>query len=408
MKLSLIEKKATGVLFFCLLLVIQVKAQSGASYEVLPAPDLWYNDVDGIRIGARVLGQVPGTFEDGPHRLDAGVWFHTWTPEIPVSYYLSFTEPIPAISDFNSEGNVRLESSIRTGLSRHSLTFSKRWQKGFEASHFIKVSAGIGVQKRFDREYVPFPVFWQEEWLGLAALRLQVRNTNVVGSYFFQSSLEANLAGPFSRFVNGTAQFQQLLSLGSGFEARGRIFTGLSSVHTAPEFLFTHSLQPAIDWINSGLTRAKGTIPTPWMESGAIQISGGAGLRGYTGQDIESLSRGGTPLYTSMGAASMELDYPNPVDRGIRKVPFVGEFVKLRSYLFFDAGTSLGLTRFEERRTLSDAGMGFMFSINIPDYLGNPRGIMIRYDLPLWLSHPAGKDHFSYRGIVGIGAVFSI
>ena len=61
------------------------------TYQFSPYPDLWYNDIDGIRIGARLLGEVEGTFNDGPHRLDAGLWVGSKIPSNPVSYYFSIT-----------------------------------------------------------------------------------------------------------------------------------------------------------------------------------------------------------------------------------------------------------------------------------------------------------------------------
>jgi hypothetical protein len=160
--------------------------------------------------------------------------------------------------------------------------------------------------------------------------------------------------------------------------------------------------------MDNGLSRAKGTIPVNWMDNGMFQISGGANLRGYLSEDYDVLNQGLAPVYTSMGAFNLELDYPNPLDRALKKIPVLGGIVGLRSYIFMDTGTSFGLTDIEEKRLLSDAGIGFMFSLNIPDYLGKPRGIRIRYDIPLWLSHPGQDNNFKYRNVIGIGAVISL
>ncbi|HBX64809.1 MAG TPA: hypothetical protein DEG32_01100, partial [Balneolaceae bacterium] len=105
------------VIAFLLILIPGIGLAQEDKYELEFAPDLWYNSVDGIRVGARVLGDMEGTFLDGPHRLDAGVWLGTSFPEMPVSYYATFTEPIPSLSDFGEEFNVQLKSSIRTGYS---------------------------------------------------------------------------------------------------------------------------------------------------------------------------------------------------------------------------------------------------------------------------------------------------
>lgn len=382
--------------------------QSGKSYELLPAPDLWYNDVDGIRIGLRVKGQVPGSFDDGPHRLDLGLWLATWFPDTPVSYFMSYTEPIASISDFGSEGNIQLFSSIRTGYHRHGLAFNKRWQTGFNERNFKEFSVSFSAEDRFESEYLLYPQLWQNEWLYLVGIQFSVQDQNKLGRYVADLSNSINAFGTEASFISSRFQFQQLMDIGKGFAIRSRLFAGISSNNTASQYLFSHSFKPAIGWMDNGLTRAKGTIPTPWMEEGIFQVSGGANLRGYLDQDFEALNQGIAPIYTSMGAINLELDYPNPLDKAIGKIPVVGSILKLRSYLFFDTGTSLGFTDIEDERVLSDAGLGFMFSLNIPDYLGKPRGIRIRYDLPLWLSNPGDENHIKFRNIIGIGAIFSL
>lgn len=403
------SKYILTVLAIVLLMPFLVYGQeSGKRYELLPAPDLWYNDVDGIRVGLRVKGQVPGSFDDGPHRLDLGVWLGTWFPDNPVSYYLSFTEPIASISDFGSEGNIQLFSSIRTGFHEHGVAFNKRWQTGFNEQNFKELSLNIRAEDRFDSEYLLYPQLWQSEWLYLIGMDFNVQDENRIGRYNADISSSVNVMGPSNSFIASSFEFQQHIPFSDYFSLRTRLFAGLSSNDAASQYLYSHSFKPAIGWMDNGLTRAKGTIPSSWMEEGIFQVSGGANLRGYLSQDFEALNLGVAPVYTSMGALNVELDYRNPLDKAISEVPVIGSILELRSYLFFDSGTSLGFTTFEEDRLLSDAGLGFMFSLNIPDYLGKPRGIRIRYDIPLWLSNPADGNNFEYRNIIGIGAVFSL
>lgn len=394
--------------FFCIRPPEASAQQSGKSYELLPAPDVWYNDVDGIRVGFRLKGQVPGSFDDGPHRLDLGLWLATWFPETPVSYYVSFTEPIASISNFGSEGNIQLTSSIRTGYHKHGVAFNKRWQTGFNEQNFKELSISFSAEDRFDSEYLLYPQLWQNNWLYLIGVQFNIQDKNKLGRYVADITNTINAFGPESSFIRSKLQYQQLMDIGKGFSFRSRLFAGISSNSTAAQYLFSHSFKPAIGWMSNGLTRAKGTIPTTWMKEGLFQVSGGANLRGYLDQDFEALNRGSAPIYTSMGAINIELDYPNPLDKAIGNVPVVGSILKLRSYLFFDTGSSFGLTDLEEDRVLSDAGLGFMFSLNIPDYLGKPRGIRIRYDLPFWLSNPGNENHIEFRNIIGIGAIFSL
>ncbi|WP_138429672.1 hypothetical protein [Fodinibius saliphilus] len=384
------------------------KSKAQSSYELLPAPDLWYNSIDGIRIGGRLRGQQAGSFGDGPHRLNLGFWVGTKLPENPVSYYISFTEPIRAISDFGSEANIQVASQFRTGLQRHGLTFNKRWQNGFNEDNYKELSAGFRAEHRFDTDYLLYPQLWQTDWLYLTTIDFVMTADNSLGRYIISIGADANLGGNIDSFLRGEASFEQKVHLSSSFTLFSKLYSGFASEATTPEYLFMPGLKTAVGWMDKGLTRARGTIPPSWLESGNIQVTGAGNLRGYLQQNIDQLNRGSAPLLTSFSTLNLELDYPNPLDKAIDNISIVGNFLDLRSYAFFDVGTSLGFTDFEEDRLLSDAGLGFMFTLNIPDYLGKPRGLMIRYDIPLWLSNPGIGKSFKFRSVVGIGAVISL
>lgn len=398
-----------------LLLPAAVSAQNTDSYDLSFAPDIWYNSVDGIRVGIRVQGKVPGTFKQGPHRLDAGLWLATFFPEYPVSYYISFTEPIPAISSFQSEGNIQFRSSIRTGYHWHQISLNKHWQPGFSAKNYYHLSVYFSARKRFEDDYRLYPKIWQNKWLWMAGASFRVHNKNFLGRYNLKAEAAVNVAGSYPSFVIGRLTVEQLVPIGDYFTLRARLFLGASSEKTAPEYLFTHSFKPYVGWMRDGKTRAKGTIPEAWMAGGIIQVSGGANLRGYTNYDIEKLNASvSPPLYTSVAAVNIEFDYPNPLDEALENISVIGGLVDFRTYLFFDAGTFINTSeRFgniqPEGRWMADAGLGFAISVKISDYFGDIRGFTLRYEIPLWLSYPqAGVDNFAYRSVIGIGAVISL
>lgn len=386
-----------------------LQAQDGdSSYELLPAPDVWYNSVDGVRIGIRLRGQVPGTFGDGPHRLNAGLWLGTKFPTEPVSYFLQYTEPIPAISDFGNEGSISARTSYRTGFQTHGLIFNKRWQTGFNEMNYKELAIGVRGEHRFNEDYLLYQQLWQTQWLYLANAAFDFRGGNRLGRYALSLSADVNLAGKADRFFRSEVIFRQRIDLSKKFSLSGRLYSGFATDNTTPEYLFTHSFQSARNWMESGLTRARGTIPPAWMQIGNIQVTGGPNLRGYLKNDIQSLNNGNAPLYTSLSALNLELNYPNPIDNGLKEIPVIGGLIDLRSYLFWDSGTSLGLTGIEENNVLSDAGLGFLLSIDIPDYLGKSRGLILRYDMPFWLSDPGRENAFKFRQVFGIGATISL
>ncbi|MCH8548337.1 MAG: hypothetical protein LAT80_05630 [Balneolaceae bacterium] len=417
--------KRLTLLSLLILLSLSVTDSSDAQtagYEVIPSPDLWYNDVDGILLGLRLRGQVPGTFEDGPHRLEAALWLGTWLPSLPVSYSLSYTEPIDQWSDFGSEASLQFISSVRTGYHEHGFGFNKRWQQGFDERRYREGSLFLTYERRFDDEYVPFPQFWGGGDKFLLKLDTELQDDNRLGWY------NINLTGDLQFFgdVYGvtTLSAVQRIPFNNDWGLRLRGFIGAASLDTAPEYLFFRSNRQPINWMNSRVTRAKGTIPQPWIESGNLHVAGGANLRGYTSQDIPinlsdvcpecegpgdlTIAIPTVPQFSSMAAVNAEFDYFNPVNLAFRKMPYVADFVRFRSYLFFDAGRSLQIQDSEPSAVFANAGAGFSLSLNIPDFQGKPRGFVLRYEIPFWLSEPGNDaDPFEIRHLFGFGAVIS-
>lgn len=377
------------------------------SYRFTPAPDVWYNDVDGIRLGLRVLGEVEGTFNDGPHRLDAGIWLSTWFPDNPVSYYASFTEPI-GISDLGSETSIQAISSIRTGYSQHSLQLNKRWQNDFDEYSYKEVSLSFSQEKMFDAEYRPFTQLWQPNSKSLLGLDARVSALPEMGQFLGAISLKQNVSEEAGSFTTGTIELLQKIDLNKSFRLRLRGFAGFATDDTAPEYMFMASMSPAQSWIENGSSRAKGTIPETWLQAGSFQVGGGANLRGYLNSDINALTSGVNASFQSIWAVNTEFEFPNPVENKLQNISIVGDLVSFRSYLFLDIGKGLDSVIGINEKLLSDAGTGFQLSINIPDYLGKDRGVFIRYDIPFWLSEPGGDEsNFSFRQLVGLGAIFS-
>ncbi|MEX0945332.1 MAG: hypothetical protein WD513_04490 [Balneolaceae bacterium] len=397
-------------------------AQS-TGYEIIPSPDLWYNDVDGIRIGLNLKGQVPGTFEDGPHRLDAGIWVGLWFPNQPISYYFGYTEPIKGWTDFGSEANIEFISSVRTGYHNHGIAFNKRWQQGFDERSFREVRIYQSFEKRFNHEYTAFENLWSDRNKILTSLSAEIRDNNRIGWYQLRAG--ANIQYLDDVFTVFTASATQKIEFNTYWGLQVRAYAGLASANTTPEYLYSRSMRPAFAWMSNGVTRAKGTIPQPWIESGNIQVAGGANIRGYTSADIESYQLDfecndtGSPgsmciegdveplLFHSILSMNVELDYWNPITVILNSIPYASEFLKFRSYLFFDSGKSLELVEHEPEGLFSNAGAGFSVSLNIPDHKGKERGFVLRYENPFWLSDPQSEEALKLRHLVGFGAVIS-
>ncbi|MEX0685450.1 MAG: hypothetical protein WD098_05535 [Balneolales bacterium] len=387
---------------------LQAQIISTPDYEVLTAPDLWYNDVDGVRVGFRLRGQQPGSFLDGPHRVDFGLWLGTKIPDYPLSYYLKYVEPIHAITDYGSEGSFNVFSSIREGLHNHGVGLEKRWQPGFNEFDFTEASGYVSTHYRFEDEYTHYPILWQSNVVTRFLSRFERQKENKLGYYNFTSSLALGLPFDTDFFTQLNTAFEQELMISSNFSLNGRIFLTSSTDYLPTEYYHQTALAPALDWTLSGFTRSRGTIPNSWMDNGYIHIAGGPNLRGYTEQNIDAIMDDQPLLFSNFGALNLELQYPNPVNDLLRNIPMLGDFLNFNSYLFFDTGAPFDYDEGFDQ-TYSDAGAGFLLSMNIPDYVGRQRGFVFRYDIPFWLSDPAsGNDALKFRHLVSIGAVIGL
>ena len=369
-------------------------------YKFIPAPDVWYNSEDGVRLGIRVLGEHEGSFKDGPHRLDAGIWFGTNIPENPVSYYLSFIEPLKSISDFGEEGSFQIISSIRTGFAKHSVQFNKRWQDGFNELKYREVSLSYGQEKMFDADYRPYPIQWSSGWKSLLGLSLMSHNESEENIFETNISFQQNVNPSSSSFSVLNVEVWDVYPLNNSFSLELRVFGGFTSENATPEYLYTASYAQPILWLGNGVSRASGTIPTNWLDNGLAHVSGSGNLRGYTNTKYSDLTTQG---FNSIVALNTELEFPNPINASLKE-GIMGDFVFLKSYAFLDAGSV-----FESNPLLVNAGIGLQFSLNIPDFLGKPRGFAIRYEVPFWISEPdAGDSNFEFRSLLGFGAVISL
>ncbi|MDR9415932.1 MAG: hypothetical protein RI564_06600 [Gracilimonas sp.] len=397
------------------------------TYDLDIYPDLWYNSVDGVRVGGFVLGQMEGEFKSGPHRLDAGVWLGTNFPDLPVSYYVSFTEPLNRDVIPGNEANVQVQSSIRTGYSQHGVSFNKRWQPGFNELVFREISVGVSQEKVIDNNYRLIP-FQETDWKTLAGLFIETSGFTPFGDLKTNVSFQHNLSASSSQFSVGKTEIKHVVDLGKGFGINMRLFGALTSSNAPQEYHFSAANRDLISWLNNGFTRATGTIPKGLFENGLLQISGGFNLRGYNIEQFTSALSSGDQTKSYLGlidkgiSINSEVIFPNYINSLLKRT-IVGDFVHLNSYLFYDIGKLNGSALegdvlYPVDKIFADAGIGLQFSVNIPDWLGKDRDFAIRYDLPLWLSDPNGllpvslaapeSSQFKFRGILGIGAVISL
>jgi hypothetical protein len=287
-----------------------------------------------------------------------GVWLGTRLPAMPVSYYLSLKEPIPAIATLGQEAFVEGVSSVRTGHQQHGLEFYKRWKSQRKRHRTTSFTFNLYASRLFDKAYLQYPQNWQAEWVTASTTGLTLRKRGGRKSWKLSTRAMINFPLQTDWFARFKSTFVHEYRIGNLFRLNKRIFLGIATSQTPPEYQWIPSMASPIEWNERGLFRARGTIPSEWMRSGRIQPVGGPHLRGYTNQYIQQLNRGMAPLIQSIGAINLEFEFPNPFNRALKRVPAIHRFTRISSYLFWDGGTSLGLAESELDRFLSNAGVG--------------------------------------------------
>lgn len=376
------------------------------SYGFSLRPALNYNTIDGIKLGIWLEGGDYLTDEEGPHRLDVGLWLATKFPQYPVSYHISLEEPVTPLTEPGGEFSVRISSTMTDGYQTHAVGAVKRWGRPFDPAHYWEAGVSYSVENRFSDDYVLYPRLWSDDWKGLIRFFGNHQHLNNAGVFRTITTLDINTFG--TAYSVGTFAVIQEVGISSGFKARIRGFAGLASENSHPEYLFMRGYSPAVQTLENPLVRSRGTVPPSWIKSGYVHFAGGTNLRGYTSMDTELLNNDQGELYRSIGSINLEVDFPNPLDYYlISRSNLLSTFFAFRSYLFADTGFPVGLTASEPVHAYSDAGLGVALTLNIPDIHDKPRGFVLRYELPLWLSSPQNGNKFGFRHLLGIGAIIS-
>lgn len=372
-------------------------------YEVSLLPDLWYNTVDGVSVGARLQGGAPGDLLEGPFRTLLAFRLATRWPDVPVSYRLRIQHPVIARHDPMNEGIVELSSRFQAGFQAHGLGLQKRWQTGGEVSDAVIAAARVRYYDRFDAQYLAYPQLWQSQQVVSLHGELQARGHNPLGRY--RAGYRHTVGLPVERdgFHQGVLTAAQHLKGKSLFSLRTRGFLSYSAGNLPAEKAFLRSLPSPLQWQDSRWLRARGPVPTAMMDRGGMHLAGGPGLRGFLAADAARLAMGEAQLYRAFAAVNTELDVPNPLGRYLDRRAIVGDVLAFRSYVFADAGVPLGPGDPQPGRIMADAGAGVMLSFDIPDFRGRERGFHIRYEVP-FLVHQGGSSSFAFRHHAGVGA----
>lgn len=384
------------------------------AYLVRWRPDLWYNNVDGLLLGADFRGAYLDRFSNGDRQIQFSPRFAGNTPKRTFSYSFNYRQPLRSLGAGQSW---QAQSSISTGLSRHALTFSQRWQRSPFETSFRQLDLQWRFEKFFDSSYLMLPGSYSGAVNSLLKVRY-LRNYHAgFGKGTYQVEIINSMPGGPSRFSKISLTSLQDVTINRHFSLRLRVFAGyLAGNAPAQSRLYLHGGSPE-DWISNTWYAALGTLPARWAREGHIQPAGGGNVRGYQidrayrsasqPAGVENLVSSGNRLLT----ANLELNIPSLITPLFEMVPGLSEYFTTKTYLFFDSGIIDFATRDDviglRQTARSDAGIGVIAELQLPGSLRELGALKVRFDFPLYLSKPlAGDDDFEFRWLMGIGRAF--
>jgi len=405
-------------------------------YRLYVRPDLWWNPIDGIKVGAHVEGDYLYTL----CRIDASIWWNTHAGQeniykssdgssayqhyAPVNYTFNYASPVsrryPKLELF-------INSRLLDGLWLHKGGFA--WALD-DKNNIQAYAKGMWRPDIADLNYLIYP----QDWSSTAQQPNTSLNLAWTHSYNYEHgagrytfSLRAPfLDGNFSPFNYSYGQLEAVnYNYIKKLEVRTRLFGryGMGTRWASESLLYLAGASPE-DLMENKYTRSAGFIPTDWQgispyDVNHFQMGGGLGLRGYAGYYAPDVINGQSmESYKgrSGAAANLEIGFQNYIPW---RPKLTRNWLHADLYAFADASAMeasfvspysvSAITPSDIWSTLHvDAGAGVAFTIKNWGVFDKARPLTLRFDVPFFLNRPPynNPQYATFRYVVGVNRAF--
>lgn len=390
-------------------------------------PDLWYNRVDGLKLGLR----FEGSFMRSVHKLNGGIWWNThwlqamayWPEEneghydrfIPWNYSISWENPLSSrwpslqlgLSSRLMEGMWKHKAGLRwtpEGLGQFSFYFQTFWRP-----------------YSYDLAYLIYPM----EWSSFRGRPNQTLNLGWTRDYRWMKGegtgrLAARAPAPIGwkqesfdyAYVEGEwIHRQQVGEFLWNIRLFGRWGTGRQLPYESLLFLAGANNESLME---SRLTRSNTLVPETWEGHSTgmdahFHAGGGLNLRGYAGYlAVDEVNGERLLAYKGRSGAAVNMEFEYPVEA----LPASWKkWVQLNVYWFADAGL-IELSHFPDLEHYAQVRPAARWSALRMDMGPGLRirllGIDWRADFPIWVNRPPASHPQSIdaRFVLGIHRSF--
>lgn len=404
-------------------------------YNLYWRPDLWYNNLDGLKLGIHTEGALFNQF----HKIQADIWANTgigkWAvrsrDELGLASDASvIQDPISLRFRYETPTNKTIQNSRIRVDARHMEGVALgqvKWIKEIN-QHTEWSIAGKSMLRYRDAANVynySTPLQWNTSETMNNSIILDWTNNKPMShriAQYTQLTARTSLLTPASySYVEATHKASTYLSkFGVIWRLYGRL--GIhNSRYPAIESMLNAGGASGEQMLENEFMRGVTAFPLYFteaatgrapMQHGRLHYSGGLNMRGYTfahaAQEhhenyIYSLIRQNTGA-----SANLQVNFEKYSPIKFRKL---AQTLSLGAYAFSDIGTigNFSETNWTLTRLplLTDAGLGTSLTIKKFGFLQGVRPMTFRFDMPLYLSHPMrGSEHLEFRWLIGIDQAF--
>jgi aminopeptidase N len=384
-------------------------------------PALWYNGVDGIKVGIHSKGD----YMDYKGRYEASLWGTTRLlsqDELPASVqgelpnFISYDlEYRTGTEEWVKGSELGLGSRWNAGLSRHFLEWSFTLP-----SEKDELSLRFTAMQRPDEAYAGYLLDglpWGSGDNRFVEIDYSREESHIGGRTSFSGSIRSQALSPSYDLSRVQLKVEDRTDLGP-IGLRSRLFGqfGMGDRIPPESMLYLSGGNPEA-MMEDPLTRARGFLPSEASGYGAttrnFHYGGGLGLRGYSGYLAPSSVEGGEKVLLgyrgiSGGAFNLELEFQDAFGFRWRAL---APYFDLRSYLFYDAGI-MELSKDEDGPywgpVRMDGGIGAALTLEQLGPIEEIDPVTLRFDLPLFLNRTPDQDpeFVQFRWLFGISRAF--
>ena len=388
-------------------------------------PDLWWNSIDGTKVGVN----VSANYAKKKHIIDGTFWFNTGIGRNKdLVSDAAFRDVSPWISyslDYKNligkDAWFYYHSRLNDGISMDILGVNKSYGKNkinvfakafssylIDNPYFFdrKIELGNTFQQKFSSQNYTLNLHYTRNYQykkGSGMVEIRFRTPSLFTEQFFykleiESKQTSNILKSTlrTRFYAATMQ-----SRFSGVRESQIMLAGANDE----------------ELLDNKFTRSVGIVPGSMFWNGTstsnFHMGGGLNLRGYAGYLAPALNSNNQIEYLYFGNSGVSTSAEFDFDNYINFRPKALRWLKVDAYMFADAGIlsmqstgSMGNPGFAAPFRM-DAGIGSVWTIRSWGKRNAIKPFSLRFDMPFFLNRPpAGEDYLAFRWLIGIGKSF--